>query len=132
MPVGSTASGGEISRLMLCIKSIIAEKMALPTIIFDEVDTGVSGEIARRMAEMMNGIGKKIQVITITHLPGVAAYGSRHFKVFKEDDEQSTHTRIKILDPKERIREIALMLSGSSSDEAALANAEALLNQSNK
>lgn len=131
MPVGSTASGGEISRVMLCIKSIVAERMELPSIIFDEVDTGVSGEIAQRMAEMMSAIGRKIQVITITHLPGVAAYGARHFKVYKEDDDNATHTFIRELDKEGRIRELSLMLSGSSSDRAALANAEALLKKAN-
>lgn len=127
MPVGDTASGGEISRLMLCIKSIVAERMELPSIIFDEVDTGVSGDIARRMAEMMSQIGRKIQVITITHLPGVAAYGHTHFKVYKEDDAEATHTHIRALGPEERVRELAVMLSGSDNDEAALANARALL-----
>ncbi|MDE6310796.1 MAG: DNA repair protein RecN [Muribaculaceae bacterium] len=126
-PVGSTASGGEISRLMLCIKSIVAERMELPSIIFDEVDTGVSGDIAQRMAEMMSSIGRKIQVITITHLPGVAAHGHRHFKVYKEDDEEATHTHIRALSEAERAPELALMLSGSSDDPAALANARALL-----
>ncbi len=126
-PVGSTASGGEISRLMLCIKSIVAERMELPSIIFDEVDTGVSGDIAQRMAEMMSSIGRKIQVITITHLPGVAAHGHRHFKVYKEDDEEATHTHIRALRESERAPELALMLSGSAEDPAALANARALL-----
>ncbi len=126
-PVGNTASGGEISRLMLCIKSIVAESMELPSIIFDEVDTGVSGDIAQRMAEMMSSIGRKIQVITITHLPGVAAHGHKHFKVYKEDDADATHTYIRALSEAERPGELALMLSGSSTDEAALANAKALL-----
>lgn len=126
-PVGGTASGGEISRLMLCIKSIVAESMELPSIIFDEVDTGVSGDIAQRMAEMMSQIGRKIQVITITHLPGVAAHGHKHFKVYKEDDDEATHTHIRALTEAERAPELALMLSGSSTDSAALANAKALL-----
>lgn len=126
-PVGATASGGEISRLMLCIKSIVAESMELPSIIFDEVDTGVSGDIAQRMAEMMSSIGRKIQVITITHLPGVAAHGHRHFKVYKEDDAEATHTHIRALSEAERPGELALMLSGSATDAAALANAKALL-----
>lgn len=128
-PVGATASGGEISRLMLCIKSIVAESMELPSIIFDEVDTGVSGDIAQRMAEMMSSIGRKIQVITITHLPGVAAHGHRHFKVYKEDDDEATHTHIRALSEEERAPELALMLSGSASDPAALANARALLDK---
>ncbi len=127
MPVGNTASGGEISRLMLAIKTIIAEKIHLPSIIFDEVDTGVSGDIAARMASMMNAISRTIQVITITHLPGVAAAGTTHFKVFKEDDENATTTRITRLSRPEREAELALMISGNPADPAALANARALL-----
>lgn len=127
MPIGGTASGGEISRLMLTIKSIVAERTKLPSIIFDEVDTGVSGDIAGRMGLTMALISRYIQVITITHLPGVAAMGSRHFKVYKEDDEDSTNTRIRLLNDGERRGELALMISGSATDSAALANAEALL-----
>lgn len=127
MPIGGTASGGEISRLMLTIKSIVAERTKLPSIIFDEVDTGVSGDIAGRMGLTMALISRYIQVITITHLPGVAAMGSRHFKVYKEDDENSTNTRIRLLNDDERRGELALMISGSATDSAALANAEALL-----
>lgn len=127
MPIGGTASGGEISRLMLTIKSIVAERTKLPSIIFDEVDTGVSGDIAGRMGLTMALISRYIQVVTITHLPGVAAMGSRHFKVYKEDDENSTNTRIRLLNDGERRGELALMISGSATDSAALANAEALL-----
>ncbi|MBD5219390.1 MAG: DNA repair protein RecN [Bacteroidales bacterium] len=127
VPVGQTASGGEISRLMLTIKSIVAERMQLPSIIFDEVDTGVSGDVANRMAEMMDNISRHIQVITITHLPGVAAMGERHFKVYKEDDEQATRTRIRSLSNAERTAELALMISGDPHNPAALANAAALL-----
>lgn len=128
MPVKSVASGGEISRLMLAIKTMLAQKMNLPSIIFDEVDTGVSGDIATRMAAMMSSISRRIQVITITHLPGVAAAGHTHFKVYKEDDDTSTHTYIRLLDEAERQAELALMISGNADDEAALANARALLN----
>lgn len=127
MPVGATASGGEISRLMLSIKSIVADKMQLPSIIFDEVDTGVSGDVANRMGEMMHGISKNIQVIAITHLPQVAAQGNAHYKVFKEDTDTSTVTRVRELDTQARINELAVMLSGSSVDEAARANARSLL-----
>ncbi len=129
MPVGSTASGGEISRLMLSVKSIVAESMHLPSIIFDEVDTGVSGDIAGRMGAMMAMIGRHIQVVTITHLPGVAVLGQRHFKVYKEDSDTTTNTRIRILSEEERPGEIALMISGSTDDEAALANARSLLSK---
>lgn len=125
-PVGATASGGEISRLMLTVKSILASRMALPTIIFDEVDTGVSGDIATRMADMMAAISRNIQVMTITHLPGVAAMGERHFKVYKQDDETSTSTRVCLLDSDDRRREIAVMLGGDA-DSASLAAADALV-----
>lgn len=132
MPVGGTASGGEISRLMLSIKAIIATKMQLPSIIFDEVDTGVSGDVADRMGGMMHDIARTIQVITITHLPQVAAKGNAHFKVYKEDDDESTHTRIRELTGDDRVGEIAVMLSGSTVDEAARANARSLLNNIDK
>lgn len=132
LPVGGTASGGEISRLMLSIKSIIASKMQLPSIIFDEVDTGVSGDVANRMGQMMLDISDSIQVMAITHLPQVAAKGAAHFKVYKEDDDQSTHTYIRRLTDSERIDELAVMLSGSKVDEAARANAKSLLAQTKK
>lgn len=125
--VGSVASGGEISRMMLSIKSIIAHRMSLPTIIFDEVDTGVSGDVADRMGRMMRDIGENIQVITITHLPQVAAKGEHHFKVFKHDTDTSTVTHIKELSRAERIDELALMLSGDSTNPASRAAAEELL-----
>ncbi len=127
MSVSATASGGEISRLMLSVKSIIASRMELPTIIFDEIDTGVSGEIADRMGRMMLDIARDMQVVAITHLPQVAAKGESHFKVYKEDDDRSTHTRMKRLDDAAREREIAVMLSGATVNDAALANARALL-----
>lgn len=125
--VAGAASGGEISRLMLSIKSIVAGQLRLPTIIFDEVDTGVSGDVANRMGEMMRNIANDIQVITITHLPQVAAKGQIHFKVYKEDDFEATHTNITQLSDVEREKEIALMISGSTTDPAAIANARALL-----
>lgn len=127
--IDGTASGGEVSRLMLSIKSIMAGKLLLPTIIFDEVDTGVSGDVANRMALMMREIANDRQVITITHLPQVAAKGTSHFKVYKEDDELATHTRIRQLTADERRAELALMLSGSPDDATALAAADTLLNK---
>lgn len=127
LPVEKTASGGEISRLMLCIKAIIAEKMQLPSIIFDEVDTGVSGDIANKIGEMMRNIADRIQVIAITHLPQVAALGKHHYKVFKQDTNDTTVTRISELDEAGRITEIAGMLSGSEIDMAAINNAKSLL-----
>lgn len=128
MPVETTASGGEISRLMLCIKSIIAKSMKLPTIIFDEVDTGVSGDIANRMGDLMKEISRNIQVITITHLPQVAAKGDNHFKVYKQDTADSTHTSVRRLGDEERVMEIAAMLSGDRVSDAAIDNAKILLN----
>lgn len=129
IPVTGAASGGEISRLMLCLKSIVAGKLGLPTVVFDEVDTGVSGDVAGRMGEMMAKMAAAIQVITITHLPQVAALGESHFKVFKEDDSEATHTRARVLSDVERRAEIALMLSGSETDSAALATADTLLSR---
>jgi DNA repair protein RecN (Recombination protein N) len=126
-PVAQTASGGEISRLMLCIKSIIAGFIALPTIIFDEIDTGVSGEIADKMADIMQSLGNKMQVITITHLPQIAAKGKLHYFVYKEDTTERTHTRICQLSKSKRTEEIARMLSGAKLTPAAIENAKALL-----
>ena len=112
---------------MLCIKAIIAQKMQLPTIIFDEVDTGVSGEIAHKMGEMMSSISKNIQVLAITHLPQVAVKGDNHYKVYKADSEDATFTSMCELTKEERINEIARMLSGEKIDDAALNNAKSLL-----
>lgn len=126
-PVAQTASGGEISRLMLCIKAMIAGFTALPAIIFDEVDTGVSGDIADKMADIMQDLGGKMQVITITHLPQIAAKGRAHYFVYKEDTDDRTVTRIKPLAKDERVKEIARMLSGASLTQASMANARDLL-----
>lgn len=126
-PVAQTASGGEISRLMLCIKAMIAGFAALPAIIFDEIDTGVSGEIADKMADIMQDLGQKMQVITITHLPQIAAKGRAHYFVYKEDTAERTLTRIRLLTNGERVNEVARMLSGASLTDAAVANAKALL-----
>ena len=126
-PVAQTASGGEISRLMLCIKSMVAGYAALPSIIFDEIDAGVSGEIADKMAGIMQDLGTKMQVLTITHLPQIAAKGKAHFFVYKEDTPDRTLTRIRRLDDSERVDEIARMLSGSEKTQAAVDNAKVLL-----
>lgn len=127
MPVKDTASGGEISRLMLTVKSIIARHMNLPTIIFDEVDTGVSGEIAAKMGGMMNDIARRIQVIAITHLPQVAALADSHLRVYKHDTASETVTALETLDAKQHLREVARMLSAGNVDDAALANARSLI-----
>lgn len=130
-PVGSTASGGEISRVMLALKAVLAEYMSLPTIIFDEIDTGVSGDVAARMGALMAQIGQRMQVITITHLPPVAACGTRHYKVAKHDVDDATETSISLLDYYGRVAELALMLSGNPHDPASIATAHSLLNQNN-
>lgn len=127
MPMARTASGGELSRLTLAIKSIMAERMEMPTVILDEIDTGVSGEIADKMGRMMCSMAETTQVIAITHLPQVAAKGSRHFKVFKEDSDNRTVSRIRPLSGPEREREIAAMMSGEEISEAALSAARALM-----
>lgn len=126
-PVSEIASGGEISRLMLCLKSMIAGATALPTIIFDEIDTGVSGEIADKMGQIMQEFGQSMQVIAITHLPQIAAKGCAHYLVYKTDDEKSTTTNLRKLSDNERIEEIARMLSGASLTDAAIQNARVML-----
>ncbi|NPA68460.1 MAG: DNA repair protein RecN [Chlorobi bacterium] len=125
--ISETASGGEISRLMLAIKSVISENTALPAIIFDEIDTGVSGEIAEKIGMIMKKMSENMQVISITHLPQVAAKADTHYKVYKIEDEFDTRTNIKKLDEEERIKEIASMLSGENLTEAAIKNAKELL-----
>jgi DNA repair protein RecN (Recombination protein N) len=127
--ISSVASGGEIARVMLTIKALIAKEVKLPTIIFDEIDTGVSGEIADRMATIMLEMGEaNRQVISITHLPQIASKGKVHYKVFKQDSETETNSNIRRLTDEERINEVAQMLSGATLTEAALHNAKALLN----
>jgi DNA repair protein RecN (Recombination protein N) len=122
-----TASGGEISRIMLTIKYILAQYSKLPTIIFDEIDTGLSGDIAGKMGEMMKQMSKSMQVVAITHLPQIASQGVSHFKVFKSEDEKQTTTKVEVLNKESRITEIAQMLSGSKITDAALNNAKELL-----
>lgn len=126
-PVQQIASGGEVSRLMLSIKYLIANKSELPTIIFDEIDTGVSGEIAHRMGEIMQTMSSGMQVITITHLPQIAAKSSQHYLVYKDDSGLQTQTFIKKLTQDERIKELAQMLSAKKLTEASIQNARDLL-----
>ncbi|MDH8700733.1 DNA repair protein RecN (Recombination protein N) [Dysgonomonadaceae bacterium PH5-43] len=130
-PVAQTASGGEISRLMLGIKALIAGVSSLPTIIFDEIDTGVSGEIADKMSNIMYDMGQVMQVITITHLPQIAAKGQQQYFVYKEDSNERTETNIRLLSTDERIKDIAQMLSGSKLTDAAIENAKELLKLNN-
>ena len=127
-PLRKVASGGEMSRIMLAIKAVLARYKKLPTIIFDEIDTGVSGEIANKMAGIMMDMSQKMQVMSITHLPQIAAKGEHHLKVYKEDIDRVTVTHLRKLDKTERISEIAQMLGGKNISDAALANAKELLN----
>ena len=127
--VADIASGGEISRLMLTIKSLAADAAALPTIIFDEIDTGVSGEIADKMGEIMAGMAHYMQVVAITHLPQVASRGEYHYRIYKNDEGETTQTCIEPLNDTRRAEEIARMLSGTQLTEAALKNARELLNR---
>jgi len=123
-----SASGGELSRIMLAIKSILAEYVQLPSIMFDEIDTGVSGEISNKMGDIMKQMSSSMQVFTITHLPQIAAKGNSHFKVFKTDNNNVTHTQLKKLTEEERIVEIAQMLGGLTITDSAMAHAKQLLN----
>ncbi|NVK09024.1 MAG: DNA repair protein RecN [Tenacibaculum sp.] len=122
------ASGGELSRIMLSIKKILSENIQLPTIIFDEIDTGVSGEVSNKIAKIMQDMSAHMQVITITHLPQIASKGVQHYKVFKGEEKGVTTSNLKLLSDDERIREIAEMLSGKDVSESALTHAKELLN----
>ena len=128
--ISKVASGGELSRLMLSLKSLIAETKSLPTIIFDEIDSGTSGDIAGKMGAIMKGMSGNMQVINITHLPQIASKGDYHYLVYKHDDNETTHTNIKQLEQQERIREIAKMLSGEELTDTALQNAREFLQKS--
>lgn len=126
-PLNKVASGGELSRLMLAIKSLIAKTSALPTIIFDEIDTGISGEVALKVGNVMESMAKYMQVIAITHLPQIASKGQSHYQVYKADEQEKTRTNMRRLAQEERVVEIAQMLSGSNPGEAALQHAKELL-----
>lgn len=131
--LAAVASGGEIARVMLCIKSLVAGVRSMPTIIFDEIDTGVSGAVAEKMALLMKQMAREgRQVLAITHLPQIAALGQRHYKVFKTDESDATHTRMAVLEGDDRIREIAGMMSGSTLTQAALDNAKALIDNNGR
>ncbi|UCE94355.1 MAG: DNA repair protein RecN, partial [Flavobacteriaceae bacterium] len=121
------ASGGEMSRIMLAVKSIVSGYSNLPAIIFDEIDSGVSGEVSNRIAEVMQKMSENMQVITITHLPQVAAKGHQHYKVFKEEARSGISSNIKLMNDDERLVELAEMLGGSNLSDSALAHARQLL-----
>ena len=126
--VSKSASGGELSRIMLALKMLLANKIDLPTLIFDEIDTGVSGEVADQMGKILHGLGQNRQVISITHLPQVAAKGAQHMKIFKEENENGkTTSGLKKLEDNERLEEIAKMLSGEKLTDASINNAKELL-----
>jgi DNA repair protein RecN (Recombination protein N) len=125
--IGKIASGGEMSRLMLAIKTLITDSRSLPTIIFDEIDTGVSGEVAVKMGQILEQMAETMQVLNITHLPQIAARGSHHYKVYKFDQNDQTFTSIKKLTDQERIEEIAQMLSGENYSSTAMETARELL-----
>lgn len=127
-PVSLIASGGEVSRLMLAIKSLLIRQSDLPTIIFDEIDTGVSGEISGRMGEIMRKMSQSTQLIVITHLPQIASKGHTHYSVYKDNTGTQTETHIRRLTPDQRIKELASLLSGKTITEAAMMNARELLN----
>jgi DNA repair protein RecN (Recombination protein N) len=124
------ASGGELSRVMLSLKSLLTKNNNLPTIIFDEIDSGVSGEVADKVGQILAGMGKYMQVVNITHLPQVASRGSKHYHVYKDDTTDSTFTRVKLLSADERVLEVARLLSGSEVTETAMKNARELLKAS--
>ncbi len=126
--ISDVASGGEMSRLMLTLKSLVAFTGTLPTIIFDEIDTGVSGEIANKMGKIIAELGKSIQVLNITHLPQIASKGEQHYLVYKQENQKDTTTHIRLLTKEERVLEIAKMLSGNSITDIAVENAKILLN----
>ena len=126
------ASGGELSRVMLCLKSLLTKNNELPTIIFDEIDAGVSGDVADRVGQILAGMGNRMQVINITHLPQVASRGKKHYHVYKDETDDSTITRIRLLSPEERVKELARLLSGSEITETAMRNATELLNASSE
>lgn len=126
--VSEQASGGELSRVMLAVKSILSTHQQLPTLILDEIDTGVSGALAAKMAAIMSGMSESLQLLVVTHLPQVAAAGKEHFKVYKETSDGLTNTHIRTLNDEGRIGEIALMIGGSTVSESALAHAKQLLN----
>ncbi len=127
-PLDEVGSGGEKSRLMLAVKSLVAETITLPTLIFDEIDTGISGEVAQKVGNILKELGKKHQIIAITHLPQVAAKGDKHLFVYKNHEKEKTNTEIRTLDKNERLHEIAVMLSGNNPPKEALENAKRLLN----
>jgi DNA repair protein RecN (Recombination protein N) len=127
-PLHKVASGGELSRLMLSIKSLVASSVAMPTLIFDEIDSGISGEAARQVGILMKELGESHQVISITHQPQIAARADTHFYVFKKELNKKIHTQIKKLDPQERVEAIAKMMGGEKPSALVMENAREMVN----
>jgi DNA repair protein RecN (Recombination protein N) len=127
LPIKDVASGGELSRLTLCTKSLVADAIPLPTLIFDEIDSGVSGDVSMKMGLILKELSARHQVISITHTPQVAARADRHYFVFKKVNENRTVTNVRLLTPDERVRSIAVMLSGNPPSESALNTAQELV-----
>jgi len=126
-PIKKVASGGELSRLMLCIKSLVAKSVDLPTMIFDEIDTGISGEPAKQVGLLLQNLGQARQVLCITHQPQIAAKGNAHLYVYKEQKGSTTHTYLKTLNKTERVEHIAQMIGGNPPSKSAMDNAKELL-----
>ena len=126
-PIRKVASGGELSRLMLCIKSLVAQKIELPTMLFDEIDTGISGEAAKQVGILLKELSKNHQVITITHLPQIAAKATAHYYVFKQEEKSVIKTKIRLLNKEEQIETIARMLSGDSPTQSSLITAKEMV-----
>jgi DNA repair protein RecN (Recombination protein N) len=125
--IRNVASGGEMSRLALCTKSLVADAITLPTLIFDEIDTGVSGDVALKMGHILRDLANRHQVISITHTPQIAARADHHYLVYKYIEGETTLSAVKLLEQKERISEIAVMLSGNPPSKSALDNAKELI-----
>lgn len=125
--IRDVASGGELSRLTLAVKSLVADAIPLPTLIFDEIDTGISGDVALKMGKILKELSSRHQVVSITHTPQIAVQAHRHYFVYKKPEKKTTHTRVRLLDPEERIAEVATMLSGSPPSLSAIENAKELL-----
>jgi DNA repair protein RecN (Recombination protein N) len=128
LPIKDVASGGELSRLTLCTKSLVADAIPLPTLIFDEIDTGISGDVSLKMGHILKELSERHQVVSITHTPQIASRADAHYFVYKTVDGNRTITRIRLLNHDERIRSIAVMLSGNPPSDSALATARELLN----
>ena len=127
LPIKDVASGGELSRLTLCSKSLVADAIPLPTLIFDEIDTGISGDVALKMGHILQELSNRHQVVSITHTPQIAVKADQHYFVFKKNTADKTITKVKLLNNDERVRAVATMLSGSPPSESAIANAKELL-----